>query len=551
MDENLKEELVKNFKGEILDDIRTLDNFSHDASIFEIEPKLVAFPKDVADVKNLVKFVSKHKADSPELSLTARSAGTDMSGGPLNDSIIVGFQKFLNKFISLEDDIATVQPGMFYRDFEKVTLEKDLIFASYPASREICAIGGIVNNNSGGEKSLQYGKTERYIKSLKVVLADGNEYTIRSLTEDELEKKISQKNFEGQIYERIFKLISSNYEIIQKARPQVSKNSAGFYLWNVYNKKTKIFDLTQLFVGSQGTLGLVTEASIKLIPVKKHSEMMIIFLNDLKIIGEIIKNVLMLSPESFETYDEHTLKLAIKFFPSFTQMLGAKNIISTALHFLPEFLMILKGGLPKLVMQVEFTGNDRKELDYKIEKLLKLLKPFPVKTRVAKTKRSAKKYWLIRRESFNLLRHKIRDKHAAPFIDDFVVKPEYLSEFLPKLNHIFNKYPELVYTIAGHLGDGNFHIIPLMNVQDPRQRQIIPQLSEEVFDLVLKYHGSTNGEHNDGLIRTPFLQKMYGNKMCQLFEETKQIFDPQNIFNPRKKVNADLKFALNHIRTNW
>jgi FAD/FMN-containing dehydrogenase len=157
-----------------------------------------------------------------------------------------------------------------------------------------------------------------------------------------------------------------------------------------------------------------------------------------------------------------------------------------------------------------------------------------------------KKYWTIRRESFNLLRKHIKGKRTAPFIDDFIIKVEQLPEFLPKLNHILAKY-NLNYTIAGHVGDANFHIIPLMDLRDIRSSEIIRNLSEEVYNLVLSYRGSITAEHNDGLIRSSYLKKMYGEKVYKLFEETKKIFDPQNIFNPGKKVNSDLNYAFKHL----
>lgn len=149
------------------------------------------------------------------------------------------------------------------------------------------------------------------------------------------------------------------------------------------------------------------------------------------------------------------------------------------------------------------------------------------------------------------MRQKIKDKHTAPFIDDFVVLPKYLPEFLPRLDAIIKKYPTLISTVAGHVGDGNFHIIPLMNIEKPGQREIIPKLGKEVYDLVLEYHGSITGEHNDGLIRTPYLKQMYGEKIVELFKETKNIFDPDDIFNPRKKVGGDLDYAMSHVRVRW
>lgn len=545
------DELKQIIKGDVLADEQTLTFYSHDASLFEVKPQAIVFPKDEEDVKALVKFVNTNKKNNPSLSLTARSAGTDMSGGSINDSIIVCFEKYFNKIKRIDQNVATVEPGVYYRDFEKFTLSHGLIFPPYPASREICAIGGIVNNNSGGEESLEYGKTEKYVKSLDVVLSDGNLYALCPLNESELKGKLGLNNFEGQLYRDIYKLISENYEIIKKARPKVSKNSAGYNLWDVWEEKNKIFDLTKLFVGSQGTLGLVTKASIKLVHVRKYAQMMIIFLKDLTHVGVIINEVLHLRPDSFEAYDDNTLKLAIKFFASFAKMLGTKNIISTAWNFLPEFLMLLTGGMPKLVLQIEFTGNNNDELSNKILRLKPKIKHLKLRYRIAPSREAAKKYWLIRRESFNLLRQKIKNKHTAPFIDDLVVSPHYLIEFLPKIEAILKKYPRLIYTIAGHVGDGNFHIIPLMDITDPKQREIIPTLSREVYDLVLHYKGSITGEHNDGLIRTPYLKQMYGDTIYGLFEKTKQIFDPNNIFNPRKKVAGDLNFALSHIRQNW
>lgn len=550
MDNNLLDKLKQTIKGDILTDDQTLTTYSHDASLFEVKPKIVVFPKDESDVKALIKFVSENKKNNPSLSLTARSAGTDMSGGSINDSIIVGFEKYFNNTPTINNNIATTQPGVFYRDFEKETLKHDLIFPSYPASREICAMGGIVNNNSGGEKSLQYGKTEKYVKRIRAVLSDGSICELRKITKEELEEKMQLRTFEGEIYKKIYKLINDNYEEVMKAKPDVSKNSAGYFLWNVYDKKNETFDLTKLFVGAQGTFGFLLEADIELVSVHKHRQMMIIFLHDLTHLDQIIKESLSLSPESFEAYDDSTLKLALRFFPEFAKHLGTKGIIQTAFSFLPEFLMILFGGLPKLVLQVDFTGDDLEALTQKIKILKEKLKPLHPKIRIA-VENQEKKYWLIRRESFNLLRQKIRNKHTIPFIDDFVVKPEYLSEVLPKVTEIINRYKGFIFTIAGHVGDGNFHIIPLVDIADPKVQQSIPVIAKEVYDLIHEYHGSITGEHNDGLIRTPYLKQMYGEKIIGLFEQTKQIFDPENIFNPRKKVFGDLNYAMSHIRQNW
>ena len=564
----LLEELQNIVKGEIVADDATLVRYSRDASIFEVKPEVIVFPKDVEDLKSLVGWVNENKAERSNLSLTARSAGTDMSGGPLNDSIILDFTRYFNHILEVGDDpdisvpgvgiptllgnsvgagYAVTEPGVYYQDFEKETLKKGLILPSYPASRELCAMGGIVANNSGGEKSLSYGKTERYVEELNVVLSDGNEYVFKDLALEELEVKKSQQDFEGHVYREVHALIELNYDVIKKAKPDVSKNSAGYYLWNIYDRKT--FNLNKLFVGSQGTLGLVTKIKFKLVKPKKYSKLLVIFLNDLTPLGDLVNEVMKFKPESFETYDDQTLKLALRFLPSIIKNMKG-SALSLFFKFLPEVGMIFTSGLPKLVLLAEFTDDTESGVDEKLKMAQESMKlKFKVSTHVTKDAEEAEKYWTIRRESFALLRKHVGDKHTAPFIDDVIVHVNQLPFFLPKLNELVSQYKGLTYTIAGHAGDANFHIIPLMDFSDEANRQAIPELSEKVYDLVVSLHGSITAEHNDGLIRTPYLEKMYSPEIIELFKQTKKIFDPNNIFNPRKKVPSvgGMEYAISHI----
>ena len=540
----LSEKLKKFFKGDILEDEQTLQTYSRDASLFEVKPKIVVFPKDPEDIKNLVKFVAENPSE--KLSLTARSGGTDMTGGPLNQSIIVEFVKYFNKIKEVGEDYAVTEPGVYYRDFEKETLKHGLLFPSYPASREICTVGGIAANNSGGEKSLVYGKTENYVKRLKTILSDGNEYTFEALDQKGLDKKLSQKDFEGEIYRKVHKLIMDNEELLKEAKPKVSKNSAGYYLWNVWDGNT--FNMCKLLVGSQGTLGFNTEITFRLIKPEKHTKLLVAFLKekDIQKLGEIVNQVLTYDPESFESYDDNTLKLAVRFFPDVLKFFKT-DLISLGLEFIPEAWMSLTGGMPKLVLMAEFTGDSEEDINTRAIACQDHLKQFNLRTRIARPGNDTKKYWVIRRESFNLLRHHIQGKHTAPFIDDIIVDPKYLPEFLPKLNALLAKYPKLIYTVAGHVGNGNFHIIPLMDLKEKDAHETIEKLSMEVYDLVLEYKGSITGEHNDGIIRSPYLKKMYGEKVYSLFKEVKKIFDPNTIFNPGKKVGGTISYSMHHL----
>lgn len=540
--------LKQNFKGEITTAEQDIEHYSRDASIFQIAPEAIAFPKDVADVQALVKFVNNNKAKQPNLSLTPRGGGTDMTGGSINDSIIIDTQKYLHAISNLTDSSVTTEPGVMFRDLEVKLLADNKIMPAFPVSKGWVSVGGMAGNNCGGEKTFRHGQAKDFVEELSVILSDGNEYIIKPLTEIELKAKMSLQNFEGQFYREIFALINDNYKIIQTAKPTTSKNSSGYYLWDVWDGKT--FDLTQLFVGSQGTLGIITKIKWRVLPIQRYSRLLVFFLKDLKKLGKLVTHVNELSPESFEIFDKHTFKLAIRYLPEIiSKMKGGK--LKLLWEFLPEIWMTIRGNLPEVVLLAEFTGNNEAEVEKKTKAAEKNIREhFNLPTHIARTANEAQKYWTIRRESYNLLREHNARKVSAPFIEDIVVHPNQLPEFMPKLDAILSKYPDFVTTIAGHAGDANFHIIPLVDISEDKHRQQIISMSDEVFKLVKEFNGSMTAEHNDGLVRGTFLPFMFGDKIFELFKQTKHIFDPLNIFNPHKKTEANLEFYTDHIKHN-
>lgn len=549
---DLKTQIIETgFSGDVDDSKETREKYSHDASMFEIKPKVVTAPKNAKDIVELVKFVAENKKKNPHLSLTARSAGTDMSGAAINDSIIVDFNRYLNKMIKINSEKAVAQPGMFFRDFDKETAIHGALLPPYPASRDLCTIGGMVANNSGGEKSLEFGKTELYVPEMKFVFADGVERVVKPLNRRQLVAKMGQKDFEGRVYRELFELIEANYDEIKAAKPKVSKNSTGYNLWNVWDRETGVFDLTQAIIGAQGTLGLTTEVTFNLVKRPQHSGLLVLFMRDISGLGDLIPKILEHKPATLESFDDATLLLSIKFMPSFLKMLGPIKFIHLLFTLIPDGFQMLR-GFPKLVLMVEFNGHSEDEVRSKVHKLHQELRKYRGRYEINgfeedPTEGKSEKFWIMRRYSFQLLRSKVKDKHTAPFIDDLVVNPEYLSEFLPKIRKIIKKY-KLLATIAGHMGDGNFHIIPLMKLEDKKDRNKILPAMREVNELVLHYGGSLSGEHNDGLVRGPWLTQMYGKHMVELFKQTKDIFDPDHIFNPRKKANATWDYSFSHIR---
>jgi FAD/FMN-containing dehydrogenase len=536
---------------EVDDSVTTRATYSHDASIFELTPEVVVFPRDAADIGRIIDYTTKH----PGVSIVARAAGTDMGGGAIGTSIVMDLTRHMGALHDIiRDDAvagqggaATVQPGMFYRDFERATLGRGLLMPAFPGSRELCAIGGMVANNAGGERSLKYGQTVDFVRSVRAVCADGNEYEFGPLTAAQVQAKITAGGWEGELYRRMHELVVRNWTTIAGHRPKVSKNSSGYFLWRVWDRKTDTFDLSKLLTGSQGTLAVLTEATIGLVKPPTKRKMIISFLRDLKPLAKAVNELLALKPETIESFDDKTMKFTLRFLGDFVKLMGAGGILSLAWQFRPEVLMVLRGGLPKLILITEFTGDDQAELDEKAATAVAAMKRLGIQARPARDEKEAHKYWTVRRSSFQVIRSHATGKRSTPFIDDFIVPPDVMPRFLPELDAILKPY-KLTLTIAGHAGNGNFHIIPLMDLRDERTRQIIPELSEKVYQLVLQYGGSITAEHNDGLVRGAYLPRMWGSEMYRLFQETKKIWDPQNMFNPGKKVNVNWTWALSHLR---
>lgn len=543
----LAHEIQAFFEGDVLFDSETLLKYSHDASLFMVTPTLVVFPKTVADIENLISFVTEHQNAYPGLSLTARSAGTDMTGAAIGEGIIMDFTKYFNQEdVDLKNMEAKIGPGLYFRDFEKDTLPKHVSMPVYPASKGLAAFGGMIMNNCGGEKSLRYGQMRNFVNEMKVVLSDSQEYTFHKLTMDELRQKMAQGDFEAEIYKNTFNLIDENYDVIKSAKPKTSKNSSGYALWDVYDRDAGTFDLTQLFVGSQGTLGIMTESTIRLIEVKEHTRLVVLFFKNWNGLPDVVNKILPLGVDSMETFDDVTLKLGLRFMPEIAKKVG-KSFISFALQFLPEVLVGIKMlGLPKLIVLVEVAENSAEEADKKALQVVETLKGSHINYRVIKEQDEADKYWVMRRESFNLLRTKVKGKRTAPFIDDICVTPDKLPVILPEVIKIL-KEADIAVNIAGHAGSGNLHIIPLMDLTKKEERDKITPVANKIYDLIIANGGTITAEHNDGIIRTPYVKQMFGEQVYALFRDIKNIFDPNNIFNPGKKVGGTIQYMEEHI----
>lgn len=566
MEKELIDEIHALIEGDVDGSEETLKAKSTDYSIFSVKPQLVVFPKHTEDIKKLVRWMKDKKESGgySDLSLTVRAAGTCMSGGSLNDSIIVDTTRYMSGVLGVERKdmgfqtnkitghsfpvagTAKVLPGTPYRVFEEATKKHGLILPCFPASKNLCAVGGMVANNGAGEKTLKYGQNKDFVQELKVVLADGNEYTVRPISKTELDAKMIEDSFEGRLYRSVWNIFQRNREAVENAQPKTTKNSSGYLVWDVWDEEKQVFDLTKMIVGAQGTTAIITEITYKLVPVESYSNLLVLFVNDSKALPKIVSELSSFDVETMEVYDKHTFKFAVRFFGDFIKDKGFFGTVSYFFNFLPEIFMVLTGGIPKFVVLVEFVSNDKDEITHEIQKAKNTLEKFKFPARILTTQKEIQKYWNIRRDSFKLLSDHSKKLRTAPFVDDCIIPVQHYPKYLEELTLLLDSY-KLLYTVAGHLGNGNLHIIPLMNFRDSKTEKIILEVSEKVYALVKKYEGSMTAEHNDGIIRTPFLPFMFGDDAVAIFRELKEVFDPNYMFNPKKKVGATKEDIKNWI----
>lgn len=545
--QQLLTELGGIFGGEISTSSADRHAYSHDASIYELTPEAILYPRTSKDIQTLVHFANKKKHDYPALSITARGAGTDMSGGAIGNSLLVDMTRHFSTIHPFNGDTLHVEPGVFMRDIDTL-LKTDYLIGCVPASRALCTIGGMVGNNSGGERSLRYGNTEESVRELKVVFADGNEYTVKPLSKRELSIKMKQGDFEGDLYKRTYELIEANYDHIKNARPRVNKNSMGYNLWSVWDRETGIFDLTRLITGSQGTLGIVTDIVMQTHKKAPHNGLLVAYVDKAHQLEKIIPTVMKHRPVTFEGFDDVTFNLGIKYFKSFREQLGTKEWVKQQSTLAVQAARF-RAHLPSVVLMIEFDGETVAEIDTKIAALQRDLAHFKLKTTIEHDDADSALFWNIRRASLSLLRKRVHNKYASPFIDDLTVQPQHIHEFLPEIRSIIRKY-KLAATVAGHFGDGNFHIIPLMDIENKDEQAKLEPVMRDIIPIIKKYSGTLAGEHNDGMVRGPWLPAIFGGEIYQLFRQTKEIFDPTYLFNPHKKTDASWDFSMEHIRTN-
>ncbi|USN88794.1 MAG: FAD-binding oxidoreductase [Candidatus Nomurabacteria bacterium] len=542
------------FRGGISTKKDLLDTYSTDESIFSIRPQVVLQPKNRRDVEIATTVVGKETKRFESLSLTPRAAGTGLGGGSLTDSIVIdvcAHLRHIGEVVEKKDKITfTCEPGAMWRDVEKKLKEHDAYLPPYPASKDICSVGGSVANNAAGPDSLRHGHCADWVESLDVVLHDGHTYTIKPLSYREFQALIKQDHEHARIAREVFELIKKNEKEIQKNKPETKKNSAGYPLWNVmpqgvtkFKKGEGSFDLTRLISGSQGTIGIMTSITMRALRIPKNTTLIAVPIFNLEDAADAIVKALTFNPINVEVFDALTFDLALRNPSFFKDRLSGAAYYRVMLSMYTTYHVRFRRKTPEFTVLITL-DEDTTDATPAAE-IAESISSKGVRARVVNNPVEAEMFWQIRRASYTLSKFQDTTKRPAAFLEDMTVPPENLSKFFIQVKALLKEF-NVTAAVHGHGGNGHFHFYPLLDFTNKTTPALVEKMSEKFFSTAVKFHGNICGEHNDGIIRTPHLSKMFSKKMLELFKETEALFDPDDIFNPGKKVNPrfDIKESM-------
>ena len=518
--EELKKQLHAHVKGEIHLEEKVLDYYSTDGSIFKLTPKIVIFPKDEQDISTVIKLLSNSAYKGKLVPLTARGKGTDQAGGALGTGVVLVMPSHHYHLLKVSPTHVRVQPGAIYGDLQEVLNQHGRYLPSYPSSIAYSTIGGAVANNACGEHTVKYGSTRDFTESLQLVLSNGQIIVTKRLTAIELSNKKKLRTFEGEIYRKVDELVTNNAHIIHGAPPHVTKNSAGYDLWDI-KRSDGSFDLTPLIVGSQGTLAVVSEILLRTLALPAEKSLIRVNFDDLKQAGAAAEELRKLNPSALELVDYHLLEFLKQTNPGRISEFVGKH-------------------MPKIMFLVEFDDKSKWRRNQKTRKAIALLKKMSQEVEEVTDPINEQRLWRIRRSAAAIIWKSKTTAKALPIIEDAAVPVGKFVQFLESAYELFDR-EHVKFAVWGHAGDANFHIQPFFDLAKVSDKKKLFKIVDEFYTMVIGMGGTTAGEHNDGRLRAPFLPKLYGQEVYSLFQQVKTIFDPQGILNPGVKIDVNME----------
>jgi glycolate oxidase len=487
----IADDLRRIAKGEILSDSWSRKIYSVDASNHSITPSVIACPNDEYDVEKICQY-----SFSKGVSITARGAGTGLLGQSLSENIIIDFTKHMNKTMEIGDDYIIAQPGQVKGKLDNELKKRGKFLPPDPASSNYCTIGGMIANNSSGAHCLGYGSTIDFIQEITVVYSDGSF------------GYIGNNNIFDDKIAMLLRLLSPYASLIQERYPKVTKNSCGYRLDAVINNQK--LAPQKIFAASEGTLGVVTSVKLKTLDIPLYSHLLVLGFEDLLSAISVVPLISKFSPVALEMLDS--------------------TVISHG------------ENTPKLspdagcLLFVEFAGDNLVDLETKYTQCKSKLSDKCNTLESAADDQSRIKIWEARKNALNhIMKLTIGSRKPIGLIEDTVVNLNLLYDYTQYLQEMYmdNK---LDYVMYGHVGNGNLHTRPIIDMSSASEIKLIERLAHEVFKTVIRNRGTITGEHGDGLVRVKYIESMYGHDLFSVFKDVKKLFDPKSLMNPGKKV---------------
>ena len=531
----LQEHLV----GEVMTSTDARRYFATDASILALPPALVVYPRNENDVRKTARFTWQLAERGRVIPITARGAGSDQSGASLGNGIMLVFPAHLNRILELDTKTGavTIEAGINYGKLQQTLQTHGRFLPPYPASLEYSTVGGAIANNASGEKSVKYGDTRRYVASVRAVLANGEVIETSRLSKREFGRKLGLATFEGELYRAVDTLLEENREVLAAMPRLVLKNNAGYNLLDIKHRDGS-FDLTPLLVGSQGTLAIITEATLGTEPLNPQTTLMMASFDSLA-------NAVLAVQELRAQSDQ----------PSMLEMIDAQVLTQVAV-LNPNLLKgIVPAPYPPVILFIEFDDfNDRHQKKH-VKKTAKILEKYAQSLQTETEPDQQQTILKVRQATGMLLTRSDQTGRALPIVDDASVPLDRLGEYLEKTSAICKKLG-IVPAMWGHIGEANLQFQPVLDLAQVGDRQKVFRLMDDYYAMVISLGGSVSAERNDGRLRALYVEKQYGTDVYALFTRVKQIFDPYSILNPGVKLGTtqeDLKglvrsdFGLGHI----
>ncbi|WP_282159927.1 FAD-binding and (Fe-S)-binding domain-containing protein [Ulvibacterium marinum] len=507
--------LDKSIKGEVLVDDYSLGMYATDASIYQIKPIAIVLPMDTEDVKSTVAIAQKNK-----ISILPRGAGTSLAGQTVGRSIILDFSKYMNALLETNESEkwVRVQPGMVRDKLNAELKPYGLHFAPDPATGSRANVGGMVGNNSSGTKSILFGKTVDHVLEAAVLLVDGTILHLKNCPPEEYDEKAAKNNREGEIYTSFKRLVDAHSKEIKERFPKVMRRVGGYNLDEfVY---TDQWNLSKLICGSEGTLATTLELKLNLVDLPKHKSVCVVHFAEILEAISAVESMLPFTPSAIEILDKTVIGLS-------RENLTTKHHC----HFLE--------GNPEAILIVEFYGDTLEDVMERPRQMITQLKAngFGYAYPIFPEGEAYEDVWVIRKKGLGLMLGLKGNKKPLAFIEDAGIPSQHLPEYIDQVLKICKKH-ETEAAMYAHASVGVIHVRPILDLRLEEDIQRLKAITEDTFKLVMKYKGSWSGEHGDGLVRSAYNKRFFGETLYGAFLDIKRLFDPDNLMNPGKIIEA-------------